>query len=1059
MIPSNNPNFHTQPTHQFMMNMNHYSSLYPKNNIPFNNLPQLNHINKMRDNFKQFNNNSFPNHFDGMMPGITNYVTRPLMTGNIYTPDILPINQSYLYSDISCCTQNASVITKPMWEGRMGNRFNERKHRHRRRYRSNFKNMIPDNSYLDGEMIDCESDNNNNVYQYHIPYEKLYCTSNRIRRKKKYDLESIIPMTHQRSMEKQLQKKNKREKNHQRLRRHDIEDMREHFDTEISSSHERLITDEQSTNLTSSEKKSEDTSHNIERNIEHGSNIMLMNDDKSESPRYSENSSLEDEDEIEDSNEVQLANNIQNCLDEMKESTSECETESTIKIESTSIATTTTITMTTPVLNNSDEKDNKCHLFLAGEQFDNKNSINTTDDKVQSLGSVPESDDNREGFVGSIINNMIMVSRQNDNYLQDTPKPSTPTTEKDNVFEDISFLSGMPSNLPKTLSSVTENFMTESQMMKPILPERIPIFNNDVTSFEHDSMIDNTTSNNNNNNNTNSSQCIHIPPITNEISFQDSFSNTSPSNDFNNQWLSNEGIAPTNNSTFTKSINFLSSSQQIESNNDYNSAPQNYEEFSSMNLFNNSTDMDDSNQMNLMDKTFLKNCNTLSLSSNNYNGFENNTHKNHSQSVDSLERYLKRHNNSTNILEANTQSQTLDRSRRLINYDPNPKIIKKICKQPIIYKQKIGIRYLQPSTPPPPGPIIIREVIDAPTKEIPPIIIQQIPEKQRTPSPLILREMPPPPPVQVKPTVITKVISGPPQPQYRKVIIERLPPLPPKPPSIIIERWLPYPKQKRQVIYQKAPPLNEDNSKENFFNNSFQNPTTNLNKNNKKPNNHNIIIQWDAPNIQIERKVKYLGIQLVKDMKKFYEKMLNEKQSLNSQQNIDMEKLKDIFEEMKNKNFLETTNNHMSEGIFPSTVNMNNMKQQISRDHINFSLSDFEKTNNNPSSNSTYRINNNNNNNTNSINNNNTNNDATTNTDFAIAQDVSNDSQSDPFDPLSDIETGHQLELKQERNNPNGHVEEVEKIGNETERTEIVELLTLINEFNDKNEIESMEET
>lgn len=38
----------------------------------------------------------------------------------------------------------------------------------------------------------------------------------------------------------------------------------------------------------------------------------------------------------------------------------------------------------------------------------------------------------------------------------------------------------------------------------------------------------------------------------------------------------------------------------------------------------------------------------------------------------------------------------------------------------------------------------------------------------------------------------------------RKVIIEKMPQLPAKPQSVIIERWLPYKEQKRKVIFQSA---------------------------------------------------------------------------------------------------------------------------------------------------------------------------------------------------------------------------------------------------------------
>ena len=49
-------------------------------------------------------------------------------------------------------------------------------------------------------------------------------------------------------------------------------------------------------------------------------------------------------------------------------------------------------------------------------------------------------------------------------------------------------------------------------------------------------------------------------------------------------------------------------------------------------------------------------------------------------------------------------------------------------------------------------------------------------------------------------------------PPPRAVIIERLPPLPPKPRDIIIERWLPYEivNQKRKVIVERAPKLSKE---------------------------------------------------------------------------------------------------------------------------------------------------------------------------------------------------------------------------------------------------------
>ena len=43
-------------------------------------------------------------------------------------------------------------------------------------------------------------------------------------------------------------------------------------------------------------------------------------------------------------------------------------------------------------------------------------------------------------------------------------------------------------------------------------------------------------------------------------------------------------------------------------------------------------------------------------------------------------------------------------------------------------------------------------------------------------------------------------------PPARKVVIERLAPIPSKPQAVIVERWLPYNENiKRRVVFQKAP--------------------------------------------------------------------------------------------------------------------------------------------------------------------------------------------------------------------------------------------------------------
>jgi hypothetical protein len=68
-------------------------------------------------------------------------------------------------------------------------------------------------------------------------------------------------------------------------------------------------------------------------------------------------------------------------------------------------------------------------------------------------------------------------------------------------------------------------------------------------------------------------------------------------------------------------------------------------------------------------------------------------------------------------------------------------------------------------------------------------------------------------------------------------VIERLAPLPSKPQSVIVERWLPYNDNlKRRVVYKKAPP----------------DPVI------VKP--RNVIIQWETPTVVVKKDYKYLGV-------------------------------------------------------------------------------------------------------------------------------------------------------------------------------------------------------
>ena len=172
----------------------------------------------------------------------------------------------------------------------------------------------------------------------------------------------------------------------------------------------------------------------------------------------------------------------------------------------------------------------------------------------------------------------------------------------------------------------------------------------------------------------------------------------------------------------------------------------------------------------------------------------------------------------------------------IINEDSNPEVIRKKTQQQLLYEQEVAIRYLRPPTPPPPGEIVIKQEANIPTPPAPPLVIRQVPPRPETPAPLIVREAPPRPPASVGQKLITisgKRLAPPP----RKVVIERLAPLPSKPQAIMVERWLPYSERKRRVIFQK---------------NQVPDPVI--------PKPKNVIVQWEAPEVQIKTNFKDLGV-------------------------------------------------------------------------------------------------------------------------------------------------------------------------------------------------------
>jgi len=115
----------------------------------------------------------------------------------------------------------------------------------------------------------------------------------------------------------------------------------------------------------------------------------------------------------------------------------------------------------------------------------------------------------------------------------------------------------------------------------------------------------------------------------------------------------------------------------------------------------------------------------------------------------------------------------------------------------------------------------------------PPVIIRQAGKETIKPETLVIRERPPKLPEVLPEQTIRikgKIIEPPP----RRVIVEKLPDQPAMPQDIIIEKWLPYEIQKRNVVFRK--------SEQSLH---AQGPVNNL------------IIQWNHADPLIENDIKY----------------------------------------------------------------------------------------------------------------------------------------------------------------------------------------------------------
>ena len=172
------------------------------------------------------------------------------------------------------------------------------------------------------------------------------------------------------------------------------------------------------------------------------------------------------------------------------------------------------------------------------------------------------------------------------------------------------------------------------------------------------------------------------------------------------------------------------------------------------------------------------------------------------------------------------------------NVDPQPLIVRKKPAAPVNYTQQVSVKFLQPPPPQQPGDIVISQQRDVQAAPVAPRLIRQRPPLPVKPAPLVVRERPPLAPAPIAPehhVIPGKVIPPPP----RKVVIERLPQLPQPPQDIIVERWLEYGPRARRVVFRPAPRLIP------------------------APAPKNVLIQWDSPNVALNRQFRNLGIAAV----------------------------------------------------------------------------------------------------------------------------------------------------------------------------------------------------
>lgn len=174
----------------------------------------------------------------------------------------------------------------------------------------------------------------------------------------------------------------------------------------------------------------------------------------------------------------------------------------------------------------------------------------------------------------------------------------------------------------------------------------------------------------------------------------------------------------------------------------------------------------------------------------------------------------------------------------VLNQDPCPELIRnKLDSSPIEYYQDISVKYLKPPGPnSPQGDLVIKQKDDILISPAPAHIVRILAApRPPTPPPVFIREQPPKKPLHFEATEI--VIEGKEVgPAPRRVITEFMPQQPAKPPQVFIEKWLPYEKQTRRVVFHPGK----------------QEPVPKCIK--------NVEIHWELPDVVTKRQITDLNL-------------------------------------------------------------------------------------------------------------------------------------------------------------------------------------------------------